>query len=166
MAREGIITNVETPVLDLKASIATTFQPLEVALKAVTVEEAIAAGRPTVTDAEADLMLNGADIAAWVGEDNVETMGAPDRVRLRIGGRTRVKGTFKPAVATDGEDAKDALPSFTGDVQLDNLRINKLEFAPKMNGKLNASSSGLFLNAKIVRMKSLKHPLKAKARRR
>ena len=148
MAREGIITNVETPVLDLKASIATTFQPLEVALKAVTVEEAIAAGRPTVTDAEADLMLNGADIAAWVGEDNVETMGAPDRVRLRIGGRTRVKGTFKPAVATDGEDAKDALPSFTGDVQLDNLRINKLEFAPKMNGKLNASSSGLFLNAK------------------
>jgi len=148
MAREGIITNIETPVLDLKASVATTFQPLEVALQARTVEEAIAAGKPTVTDADADLMLNGADIAAWLGEDNLDAMGAPDRVRLRLGGRTRVKGKFAPAAAKDGAVAKDALPSFSGDVQLDNLRVNKLEFAPKMNGKLNASSSGLFLSAK------------------
>ena len=33
-------------------------------------------------------------------------------------------------------------------MQLDNLRLNKLEFAPKMSGKLAVSESGLKLRAK------------------
>jgi len=146
MTRDGVMTNIETPVLEMKASIATKFQPLEEQLKATTVEQAIALGKPKVTDAEADLMLNGADVAAWMNE--IDAADAPDRLRLRLGGRTRVKGKFAQPRNEDGEEVEDALPTFSGHMQLDNLRVNKLEFAPKMAGKLTVSESGLKLRAK------------------
>lgn len=146
MTREGVTTNLETPVLEMKASVATQFAPLEVQLKATSVEEAITLGKPKVTDAEADFKLNGADVATWlVAEDATD---APDRVRLRLGGRTRVKGKFTQPRNEDDEEIVGVLPSFTGQLQLDNLRVNKLEFAPKMTGKLKASESGLQLHAK------------------
>lgn len=148
MTREGVTTSVETPVLEMKASLATEFQPLETQLQATTIEEALIAGKPKVTDAEADLTLNGADIASWMVTD--EIVDAPDRLRLRLGGRTRIAGRFdQPESATlDASSADEALPSFSGDVQLDNLRVNKLEFAPKIAGRLDASESGLFLRTK------------------
>jgi len=146
MTREGMTTNVETPVLDMKASIATTFAPLEEQLKSTTIADAIRLGKPKVTDAEADLKLNGADVATWmVAEDAVDT---PDRVRLRLGGRTRVKGKFTLPRNEQDEEIEGVLPAFSGHVQLDQLRVNKLEFAPKMTGKLKASESGVQLNAK------------------
>ena len=146
MTREGVTTNVETPVLEMKASIATKFAPLEEQLMSTTIADAIRLGKPKVTDAEADLKLNGADVATWmVTEDAVDT---PDRVRLRIGGRTRVKGKFTQPRNEQDEEIEGVLPTFSGHVQLDHLRVNKLEFAPKMTGKLKASESGVQLHAK------------------
>ena len=146
ITRDGVTTNVESPEIEMKASVATQFQPLLEQLKAVTVEEAIALGKPKVTDAEADVLLNGADVAAWITPE--EATDTPDRVRLRLGGRARVKGKFSAPRDSNDEEIEDALPSFSGQMQLDNLRLNKLEFAPKMSGKLAVSESGLKLRAK------------------
>lgn len=180
--RKGITAKLKTPSIEIDADVKTEFPPLEKALAAVTVEDAIEAGKPAYTAAEVDGRANGFDLFDL--EDGREEGGEavseklryvrdPDRVRLRVTGRARVKGKFSTPTASvagaensDGVAATDdkgseiaasdeekkqssAFPTFEGTAQLDNLKLNKLELAPKLTGKVFASATdGLSLSAK------------------
>jgi hypothetical protein len=74
------------------------------------VDEALAAGRPAFTAAEVDATLRSLDLAALVvAEDDLARLAPPDRLRLRLSGRVRVKGSVEGA---GGADA-DSLPKVT-----------------------------------------------------
>jgi len=178
--RKGITAKLKTPSIEIDADVKTEFPPLEKALAAVSVEDAIEAGKPAYTAAEIDGRANGFDLfdledgreeGGEVVSEKLRYVRDPDRVRLRVTGRTRVKGKFStPSVAggensdsvatTDGKDGEtaasdeekkesSAFPSFEGTAQLDNLKLNKLELAPKLTGKVFASATdGLSLSAK------------------
>jgi hypothetical protein len=164
--RKGITAQLKTPSIEIDCDVKTEFPPLEKALAAITVEDAIEAGKPIYTAAELDGRAKGFDLFE-LDEDSgniserLKYVRDPDRVRLRITGRTRVKGTFSTPAAENRDknvgDSGDALesnksssfPTFEGTAQFDNLKLNKLELAPKLTGKVFASAvDGLSLSAK------------------
>ena len=180
--RKGITAKLKTPSIEIDADVETEFPPLEKALAAVTVEDAIEAGKPAYTAAEIDGQANGFDIfdleddreeGGEVVSEKLRYVRDPDRVRLRVTGRTRVKGKFStPTASVTGDEKPDGItttddegneidasdeeskqnngfPTFEGTAQLDNLKLNKLELAPKLTGKVFASAiDGLSLSAK------------------
>jgi hypothetical protein len=60
--RKGITAKLKTPSIEIDADVKTEFPPLEKALAAVTVEDAIEAGKPAYTAAEVDGRANGFDL--------------------------------------------------------------------------------------------------------
>ena len=110
ITRNRISTQVRAPAIEFSGSADTSYPPLEVALAARTVEDALAAGRPAFTRAEGDATFRSLDLAALVvAEDDLARLAPPDRLRLRLSGRVNVKGDVDGA----GAAAEASLPRAT-----------------------------------------------------
>ena len=110
ITRNRISTQVRAPAIEFSGSAETSYPPLEVALAARTVEDALAAGRPAFTMAEGDATFRSLDLAALVvAEDDLARLAPPDRLRLRLSGRANVTGTVDGA----GAAAEESLPRAT-----------------------------------------------------
>ena len=139
ITRPAIDLSLRTPSMDVTARLDTVFPPIEQALAARTQEESMAAGEFTVAGADADVSLHNLDLLSIVQSDAAapERAAAPDRLRLRLSGRTRFSARMEPPPQPEelplGAGAPPRL--FRGDLQLQGLRLNQLSLAPAMSGR-------------------------------
>jgi hypothetical protein len=98
ITRQRVSATVNAPAVEFKTVAETSYPPLEVALAARTIDESLAAGRPSFTAAEIDATLRSLDLAALVvAEDDLARLAPPDRLRLRLSGSVKVKGSVEGA---------------------------------------------------------------------
>lgn len=125
ITRQRIAADIRAPALELSGSVDTSYPPLEVALAARTIEDSIAAGSPSFTAAEAHAKFRSLDLAALVvSEDDLARLAPPDRLRLRLTGGMKVKGSVEGA----GGATADSLPKVTP-ASMETARLAALQFA-------------------------------------
>lgn len=125
ITRNRIAAEVRAPAVEFSGAVDTSYPPLEVALAARTIDDALAAGCPAFTAAEADATFRSLDLAALVvAEDDLARLAPPDRLRLRLSGRMKVKGSVEGA----GGASADSLPKVTP-ASVETARVAALQFA-------------------------------------
>ena len=151
ITRGGISANVRAPAMELSGSAETSYPPLEVALAARTIDDALAAGRPAFTNASADATLRSLDLAALVvAEDDLARLAPPDRLRLRLSGRVKVNGKVEGAGGTTAESLPKvtAASAETARLAMQQFAANGIEtsgktpYVPSVDGEYDPRFSG------------------------
>jgi hypothetical protein len=141
--RSAIDASLRTPSLDATARLDTEFPSIETALAARTPLESMAAAEFSVVGADAELNMRNLDVVALTHKDPQDAADKPDRLRLRLSGRTRFAGK-----RDDGAALAAGGPAYKGDLQMQALRLNQLVLAPNFSGSFSVSPAGLRIDAR------------------
>lgn len=134
ITRGRVSAQVRAPAIELSGAADTSYPPLEVALAARTIDDALAAGRPAFTNASADATLRSLDLAALVvTEDDLARLAPPDRLRLRLSGRVKVKGKVEGAGGATAESLPKVTPASaaTARLAMQQFAVNGIDATPK-----------------------------------
>ena len=143
LSRSAIDASLRTPSLDASARLDTEFPSIETALAATTPLESMAAAEFSVVGADAELNMRNLDVVALTHKDPQDAADKPDRLRLRLSGRTRFAGK-----RDDGAALAAGGPAYKGDLQMQALRLNQLVLAPNFSGSFSVSPAGLRIDAR------------------
>jgi len=134
ITRGRVSAQVRAPAIELSGAAETSYPPLEVALAARTIDDALAAGRPAFTNASADATLRSLDLAALVvTEDDLARLAPPDRLRLRLSGRVKVKGEVEGAGGATAESLPKvtSASAATARLAMQQFAVNGIDATPK-----------------------------------
>lgn len=112
ITRNRVSVDVRAPAIEFSGAAETSYPPLEVALAGRTIDDSLAAGRPTFTEASVDMTLRSLDLAALVvSEDDLARLAPPDRLRLRLSGSAKVNGKVEGAGGASAASLPTATPA-------------------------------------------------------
>jgi hypothetical protein len=147
ICRANVDATLRTPSVDLTARLDTVYPPIEVAMRARTQAEAMAAAEFTVAGADAELAMHNLDVGALAQGDALDK---PERLRLRLSGKTRFAGRLDHTAAAGAGAAAKAGEglAYRGELQFTALRLNQLVLAPSFSGSFSVSPDGVHIDAR------------------